>query len=195
MVECQSCGRKHPPGTLFCSKCGIYLATGGTLQTDPLPEDELPSSEEASPWANVPIAKPEDTSTIPIPLSRIHQQSLLKVEELGAGSPIPLRIKVISTGREIQLPLTDEVHIGRLDAAHDIFPDLDLTSDARPEDGISRRHCKIHRRGSIYLVEDVGSANGTFLNGLRLNPHLLHVLKHGDELQLGRIKMRIILQE
>lgn len=101
----------------------------------------------------------------------------------------------MSTGREVQLPFSDEVHIGRLDAAHDIFPDLDLTPDARPKDGVSRRHCKIHQRGSIYLVEDVNSANGTFLNRQRLNPHLLHVIKDGDELELGHIKLKIIIQE
>ena len=170
MVECQSCGNKYRPGTLFCSECGVYLVTGGALQTDPLPEEELPASK-ASPWTSVPV------------------------EELDATPPIPLRIKVMSTGREVQLPLGDEMHIGRLDANHDIIPDLDLTPDAKSEDGVSRRHCKIHRRGLVYLVEDVGSANGTYLNSLRLNPHLLHVLKDGDELQLGRIKLKIILQE
>ena len=38
MIECPSCGRKHRPGTLFCSECGMYLPTGGPLRTEPLPE-------------------------------------------------------------------------------------------------------------------------------------------------------------
>jgi len=101
----------------------------------------------------------------------------------------------VATGREIQLPSTAEVHIGRLDAAHGIFPDLDLSPDGGLEGGVSRHHCKIHQRGSAYLVEDVGSANGTFLDGQRLTPYLPHVLKDGDELQLGRIKLKVIIQE
>ncbi len=170
MTECQSCGRQYRPGTLFCSECGVYLVTGGALQTDPLPEEELPVSR-ASPWASTPAAG------------------------IAMTHPIPLCLKIISTDRTIQLPSINEVHIGRLDADHNIFPDLDLTPDVRIEDGISRRHCKIHRRGAVYMVEDVGSANGTFVNGQRLNPYLLHVLNHGDELQLGRIKFKAIIEE
>ncbi|MBU0703216.1 MAG: FHA domain-containing protein [Chloroflexi bacterium] len=108
---------------------------------------------------------------------------------------VPLCVKVISTEREIQLPSTIEVHVGRLDAAHGIFPDLDLTTDGGLEAGVSRHHCKIHQRGSTYLVEDVGSANGTFLGGQRLTPYLPHVLKDGDELQLGRVKLEVIIRQ
>ncbi len=170
MIECPSCGRKHRPGTLFCSECGVYLPTGGPLRTEPLPEEELPISR-ANPWASEPVEEPPEA-----PL-------------------IPLHIKVVSTDRQIQLPSTVEVHIGRLDAAHGIFPDLDLTPDGGLEGGVSRHHCKIHQRGSAHLVEDVGSANGTFLNGQRLTPYLPHVLKDGDELQLGHIKLEVIIQE
>lgn len=169
MIECPSCGRKHRPGTLFCSECGVYLPTGGPLRTEPLPEEELPVSR-ANPW--------------------ISEQ----VEEAEALA-VPMRLKVLSTSRQIQLPSTPEVHIGRLDAAHGIFPDLDLTPDGGLESGVSRRHCKIHQRGATYLVEDVGSANGTFLNDQRLTPYLPHVLKDGDELQLGSIKLQVVLQE
>lgn len=194
MIECQSCGRKYRPGTLFCSECGAYLVTGGTLQTDPLPEEDLPASE-ASPWASVPVEEPSVTSPIPPPRAPRRPETPRGVEELDATPLIPLRVRIISTGREIQLPSGAEVQIGRLDAAHGIFPDLDLTSDVRLKDGVSRRHCKIHRRGSIYLVEDVGSSNGTFLNGLRLSPYLLYELKDGDELQLGNVKLKVVIQE
>lgn len=170
MIECPSCGRKHRPGTLFCSECGVYLPTGGPLRTEPLPEEELPVSR-ANPWASEPV------------------------KEESKVSLIPLRFKVLSTDRQIQLPSTPEVHVGRLDAAHGIFPDLDISTDGGLEGGVSRHHCKIHQRGSTYLVEDVGSANGTFLNGQRLTPYLPHVLKDGDELQLGRVKLQVIIQQ
>lgn len=169
MIECPSCGRKHRPGTLFCSECGVYLPTGGPLRTEPLPEEELPISR-ANPWASESVEEPSEVPTI------------------------PLIVEVLATGRQIQLPSTPEVHIGRLDAAHGIFPDLDLSSDGGLEGGVSRHHCKIHQRGSAYLVEDVGSANGTFLGGQRLTPYLPHVLDDGDELQLGRIKLRVIIR-
>lgn len=169
MIECPSCGRKHRPGTLFCSECGVYLPTGGPLHTEPLPEEELPTSR-ASPWTSEGPAEAE-------------------------VSPLPLHLKVLSTARQIRLPAIQEVQIGRLDAAHGIFPDIDLTPDGGLEGGVSRRHCKIHQRGTTYLIEDIGSANGTYLNGQRLTPYLPHVLKNGDELQLGRVKLQVIMQE
>lgn len=169
MIECPSCGRKHRPGMLFCNECGVYLPTGGPLRTEPLLEDELPLSQ-ASPW----IGRQTEGTT---------------------ATTIPLRLVVVATGRQVQMPATGEVQIGRLDAAHGVFPDLDLTADGGLEGGVSRRHCKIHQRGSTYLVEDVGSANGTFLNGQRLTPYLPHVLKDGDELQVGRVKLKVVLGE
>ncbi|HDQ72726.1 MAG TPA: FHA domain-containing protein [Chloroflexi bacterium] len=170
MIECPSCGRKHRPGTLFCSECGVYLPTGGPLRTEPLPEEDLPISR-ANPWASEPAA------------------------EDGKPIPTPLTIRVVSTSRQIQLPAAPEVHVGRTDAAHGIFPNLDLSPDGGLEGGVSRHHCKIHQKGEAYLVEDVGSANGTFLNGQRLTPYLPHVLKDGDELQLGRIALEVIIKK
>jgi len=130
-----------------------------------------------------------------LPISRANPWLSEPIEVSAESPPVPLVIRVLSTGREIQLPSTPEVHIGRTDAAHGIFPDLDLSADGGLEGGVSRHHCKIHQRGSSYLVEDVGSANGTFLNGQRLTPYLPHVLKNGDKLQLGRLALEVIMQE
>ena len=169
MNQCPSCGRKNRPGTLFCSECGAYLPTSGPLRTEMLPEEQLPISR-ADPWTSESVV------------------------EADKEAVVPLHIKILSTGRQIHLPPKAEVDIGRLDAAHDILPDVDLTSDGGLEGGVSRRHCKIHQRHSNYLIEDVGSANGTFLNGSRLTPYLPHVLQDGDRLQVGRIKLRVIFQ-
>jgi pSer/pThr/pTyr-binding forkhead associated (FHA) protein len=105
-----------------------------------------------------------------------------------------LRIKVRDTGRQVQLPPTEQVHVGRLDAAHGIFPDVDLSPDGGLEGGVSRRHCKIWRGEGKYFIEDLGSANGTFLNGKRLTPYLPHSLEDGDDLQLGYVRLGVVIQ-
>lgn len=55
---------------------------------------------------------------------------------------------------------------------------------------LSRHHAKILHDGEKWSLEDSGSRNGTFLNGIRLNQNSL--LKHGDVIQLGEIVLRFI---
>jgi len=169
MIECPSCGRKHRPGKLFCSECGVYLPTGGRPGTEPIPGRELPVGQ-ARAWGGG------------------------EGRETSAGTTgSALEITVISSGRQIQVPSSEDVHVGRLDAAQDIFPDIDLTSDGGLKGGVSRRHCRIYEEDGDFYVEDLGSANGTFLNGERLTPYLPHVLRKGDSLQLGRVQLKVSL--
>ncbi|MBN1955506.1 MAG: FHA domain-containing protein [Anaerolineae bacterium] len=111
-------------------------------------------------------------------------------EERSKGAR-SLRVHILESGRQVQLSATSELLVGRLDAAHGIFPDLDLTGDGGLEKGVSRRHAKIIQRGGEFFVEDVGSANGTFLNDQRLTPYLPYPLNKSDQLQIGRIKLQI----
>jgi hypothetical protein len=50
--------------------------------------------------------------------------------------------------------------------------------------GVSRRHCRIFSEGDGYLIEDMGSANGTKVNG---EPIKTHALSDGDQLTLGPV--------
>ena len=165
MIECPSCGRQHRPGTLFCSECGVYLLTGGPLRTEPLPESDLPASR-ADPWA---------TST----------------PGAAETAAVTLTITVVASGRQLPLTGSNEFVLGRLDATRGVFPDVDLTPDGGLEGGVSRRHARIQRQRTQFFIEDLGSANGTFLNGQRLTPYLPHPLHDGDELQIGRIRLQI----
>ena len=49
----------------------------------------------------------------------------------------------------------------------------------------SRLHCNVHKRDRDYFIEDLGSANGTFLNGKRLTRGELVELKSGHQVRLG----------
>jgi pSer/pThr/pTyr-binding forkhead associated (FHA) protein len=91
----------------------------------------------------------------------------------------------------MEVPLTREVTIGRLDAASASFPDVDLTSDDALEKGISRRHAKITRHGHEVFIEDLGSINGTFVNRKKLTPYLPETLRNGDQLHMGKLMLRV----
>jgi len=51
---------------------------------------------------------------------------------------------------------------------------------------VSRCHVEVERVGNRYVVRDVGSLNGTWLNGSRIEDGELH---DGDELRIGRFKL------
>jgi len=90
-----------------------------------------------------------------------------------------------------QFPLSDQdANIGRWDADGGVFPDVDLDTDD-PEAKVSRRHARISLRDGHYLIEDLGSTNGTFVNrGHRLASGERHPLKDGDEIIVGKTFLR-----
>ncbi len=50
------------------------------------------------------------------------------------------------------------------------------------DDGISREHCEIQIEGDSMILHDLGSTNGTFCRGLRVDRH---VLEDGDKILVG----------
>ena len=109
----------------------------------------------------------------------------------NSAQPMVVRLSIADSGRELEFPVSKEVTLGRLDAASATFPDVDLTPDNGLEKGVSRRHARITRKASELYLEDLGSVNGTYLNGKRLTPYLPHALKDEDEIRLSRILMHV----
>ena len=56
------------------------------------------------------------------------------------------------------------------------------------DQSISRRHVKFMREGSNICMTDLNSTNGTFKNGLRLQPNTTEIIEPGDEIRLGKLK-------
>ncbi len=50
---------------------------------------------------------------------------------------------------------------------------------------VSRRHAEITYANGHFLLRDLGSKNGTFLNGKRLEPHSVHILNPHDQVRFG----------
>ena len=78
----------------------------------------------------------------------------------------------------------DQLTVGR-DATNEI-----VINDAE----ISRRHARLTFQGGKYVLEDLGSTNGTFVNrGPRLLPGNKHPLKHGDEIIVGKTFLKFVV--
>ncbi len=83
--------------------------------------------------------------------------------------------------------------VGRTDPHSNIFPEIDL-SKFDPETKVSRRHARIWLEGETFLVEDLGSVNGTVINdSVRLAPRQPRVLDSGDKLRLGETTLHFLL--
>ncbi len=57
---------------------------------------------------------------------------------------------------------------------------------------ISRSHCKITRNGAQYMVTDLNSVNGTYVNGVRLQPNRPYPIKGGDVLGLANSSFQVV---
>ncbi len=160
---CPSCEAENLPGTLFCVQCGTYLPSGGPLRTEPFPDQE--------------DGKP----------ARPRQEG----RGGGKAKALNLEVEVLNTGRKVLLSADREILVGRLDAAHGIFPELDMTTDGGLEQGISRRHARIYTREGTCFVEDLDSTNGTFLNEERVTPYLPYAFRDGDLLMFGTMRLKV----
>lgn len=109
------------------------------------------------------------------------------------------QLLVIGTN-ELQTPAffieKDDNLLGRRDPMSNIFPEVDL-SKYDPQTKISRRHARIRREGENFLVEDLGSSNGTTVlpgvkQAVRLSPHKPYALSSGDKLKLGDTTLHFI---
>src|SRR5688572_21223707 len=83
--------------------------------------------------------------------------------------------------------------VGRADPHSNIFPEIDL-SRFDVETKVSRRHARIWLEGETFLVEDLGSVNGTVINdSVRLAPRQPRVLDSGDKLRVGETTLHFLV--
>jgi pSer/pThr/pTyr-binding forkhead associated (FHA) protein len=91
----------------------------------------------------------------------------------------------VQTHTVIDLPTNvSAIHIGKPNER--IPPDIDI-SNLPNADVVSRVHFKISvEEGRFYFIEDLGSANGTYLNRTFLTPQTRRQLKPTDKIDLGK---------
>lgn len=185
MIICQTCGTQNLDRSQYCDECGTKLGFGGDNGGDPPVFRAQATDAPSFRVANVtsvgvpPLVEEqkEELNTSPVSVSKPGVRATLVVER---GD---------SSGAEFTIS-SEEAYIGRWDADNGVFPDVDL--DAHDSDAkVSRRHARIIFRDGNYMIEDLGSTNGTFVNrGRRLIPGTPHTLNDGDEIIVGKTFLR-----
>lgn len=204
-MECPKCRQHNLPGSSYCEKCGFHLRslqrqpqTGYGSYSPPAPSarpvpapapvpnypgSAAPPSPPATPPPPPPVNRPVRATQPPPPA----QPAPPPPPPKPAAPPAYAHLRELPQGKQLPL-IYDRSLIGRLSEADGVKPEVDLAEFG--EGGVSRRHAQIVRaEGQVYL-EDLSSSNGTFLNGVRLQPGLQTPLKHQDEVRFGSLRFQ-----
>ncbi len=167
MIECPTCKHQEFVGTLYCSECGTRLVMGAAVPV----VDVLRGNPDPA----------EGTVTKP---------GAQEGPELESGAILGLC--VVSTGAVLSLIGRENYTLGRLVPTQAVIPDVDLGPFRAHEHGVSRMHAEIRLdRDGVHII-DLESANGTHVNGRRLEPQVITPIRHGDIIQLGSLSLQVI---
>lgn len=149
--SCPNCGTPNVADALFCEACG-YDFTTGTMPRPASPPEEQQTAPE-SPGS-------DQAASIEAPAARSFDwvaEVWIDPEWYEAQeSPDPLP----SAGLPEIVPLqATSVLVGRTSKSRNIHPQIDCDLD----NGVSRRQCQLTTDGTRWWVEDLDSANGTFV--------------------------------
>ncbi len=166
MIICPNCQHKEMNGSIYCSKCGAQLVDA-RFSTRKINTAEAPKESEAG----------KDRIQPPPPQSL---QSWISLHLIESGQILPLADRT-------------EFTLGRSAEGQPIVPDVDLSSYNAYANGVSRLHAAIKLIKNQVVVLDLGSSNGTYLNGVRLTPYIETPVAHGDLIYLGKLKMQVLI--
>ena len=197
--NCPDCGTPRNNNARFCEVCRFNFDTGTSGVAPPVVVAMPPAPEpipapalvaEPMPAPPAPVAPPPPVAlNAPIPPapavaadgSLIHWEVSAVVDSSLYAEPDPnIPLPVGEPERVFPLDFA-EMLIGRRSDRKDIHPEIPLA-----DPGISHRHAKLQRQpDGGFLLLDVGSTNGTQLNGVDVQPGVRTPLSDGDEITLG----------
>lgn len=213
MTNCPNCGTAVQTDATFCGQCGFDLRAeakagaeaNATSSSQPLPPTmisgpgvaptvavpPLPTPEplvEAPPVVGVEIPEPDPTpapTPAPDPISAPDPTPAPAVSTSKTQlQQVSAKLLHVQTNTLMELPPSlTVIHIGKPNDR--IPPDIDVSGFPNSEI-VSRVHADVRVEGDGYYIEDVGSANGTYVNNFPLPAGNRHRLRPGDRIALGK---------
>lgn len=171
MITCPNCHHQELPGALFCSECGAQLVVvdRSATQTFDMIQSDYFERKRSKPLSPV----------------------LERGESPATAMTIALRI--VDSDEIIHLGGRSEVTLGRIVEGQPILPDIDLSPYEAYAHGVSRLHAAIKITPQRVTIMDLGSSNGTRVNGQKIVPHVEYPLKNHDVVALGKLKIQVII--
>jgi pSer/pThr/pTyr-binding forkhead associated (FHA) protein len=171
MILCPNCHHQEISGALFCNECGAQLVTTDRIATQSIrrqPSDFLSSLEKSG-------QAPSQTS----PASTVDAV---------------VSLYLVDSGQILHLAGRNEFTLGRVAEGQPILPDVDLSPYEAYAQGVSRLHSCLKIINQRVVITDLGSSNGTRVNGQKIMPHIDYPLNHGDVVALGKLKVQILIR-
>lgn len=141
---------------------------------------EPTTSESAEPIPS-PSAAPIESAEIGEPPAPDVPAPPVNVTQLQT---LTARLRQVQTGTAIEIPR--QLSVVRIGKPNDQTPpDIDVAGFPNSE-VVSRVHANLRVEGDVYYLEDVGSSNGTYVNGLPLPVGNRHRLRPGDRIAFGK---------
>jgi pSer/pThr/pTyr-binding forkhead associated (FHA) protein/ribosomal protein L40E len=212
---CPTCGASIQLDATFCGQCGQNLKPAEPQSPPaitPIPEpanigsglpptliasSQLPtavaSAEPAVESAEIGSPQPDLPITVlPSPeISQSEPAAPAVAESTESRSPVATQLQLathhllhLQTNKILEIPPhLPVVHLGKPNETAP--PDLDV-SGLPCSEVVSRVHANIRVEGENYYIEDIGSANGTYINHNSLAKGNRHLLRSGDRISLGK---------
>jgi hypothetical protein len=161
---------------VVCFHCGRYCR----------PQDDV------CPQCHEPLMNAAEAATRPLDVGPLALHRTRRgTTQFPANAGVLLQ--VLPSAVQLWLSLDHPLTLGRTTLVNrdDL---LDLTNLDGYRLGISRRHCWLERRDNTLTLTDLGSANGTYLNGEPLIPHQIYIVADGDQLILGMLHLTIFFR-
>ena len=175
VIRCPVCKHEEYEGTLYCSECGNQLWEGSPK---PAEDDDASTTQRFAVSDLAGPARPGQT--------RPHTDPII-----GPSGPNEIMVRVTGHEPPIHLSGRSEYRVGRSDPRHPNTLEFDLAPYHALEMGVSRLHAVIRCSAQAVTLTDLGSTNGTTVNGEALVPNQPQALRDGDELRLGKLALRI----
>ncbi|HLY29046.1 MAG TPA: FHA domain-containing protein [Aggregatilineales bacterium] len=162
LYSCVNCGERYTSFHLYCNKCGCVMP------------DALNDDSERTRLLEDIHAQPVSSTW---GKSYFHRSARLQFRVEETDEIILARFN------------NPPALIGRTIASY--TPHICIPKELAVSSGVSRLHARIDQIAARLFITDMGSTNGTFLDGQALTPSTTYPLHNGATLQLGTLVLRV----
>ncbi len=176
MINCPNCHHIELNGALFCSECGARLVAVDMPTTQNIAQGSSDTLSYHVRPKSAPLRELNPTPT-------------------AANSEATIALHLVESGQILNLARQAEFTMGRVAEGQLILPDVDLSPYQAYAQGVSRLHAALKVYNQRVFVTDLGSSNGTRVNGQKIMPNVDFPLNHGDVVALGKFKIQVLLRK